>query len=89
MAAWESRSGTRGPNVVVLGVTPELCRLSAGSRGRFTAIDKSADMIRSNWRAADYPNGSVICADWLNMPCAPASVDLVFGDAITQRPLLS
>ena len=65
---------------MVLGVTPELCRLSAGSRGRFTAIDKSADMIRSNWRAADYPNGSVICADWLNMPCAPASVDLVFGD---------
>jgi len=80
MAAWEARNGSDSPVVAVLGVTPELCRLSAAASGRFTAIDKSADMIRSNWRTADCPNGTVICADWLSMPCPPASIDLVLGD---------
>lgn len=71
-------------NAMILGATPELADLAAAAGWRPLRIDCNPAMVA----AADLrrANGSrdeerIIVADWLAMPLAAASVDLVLGDA--------
>lgn len=60
---------------LLLGVTPELSRL-----GRtLTAVDINPAMIGVVW-PGDTATHKVMQGNWLDMPLAPASVDVVVGD---------
>jgi SAM-dependent methyltransferase len=60
---------------VLLGVTPELAVLGT----KLTAVDGSARMIEKVWLGDD-KRRRAICADWLALPSATATVDAVVGD---------
>lgn len=77
-AAWSAAHG-RAPRVLILGVTPELCRLGWPAGTTVRAADRSPDMIAAVWPGA---LDAVVCTDWreLGRFHAPASFDLVVCD---------
>lgn len=77
---WRAASGRDDPTLLLLGVTPELCALATGWRSRVVAVDRSVDMIRSVWPGRLRPRDEALCADWLRLPLAGESVDLVLSD---------
>lgn len=78
---WVAASGREDPDVLLLGVTPELCGMTVGARGRVISVDHSADMISGVWPGRHRPHDAVARADWRAMPLARRSIDLVLGDA--------
>jgi SAM-dependent methyltransferase len=77
---WRAATGRDDPTVLLLGVTPELCALPTGPRSRVIAVDRSVDMIRSVWPGRLQPRDGALCGDWLRLPIAGKSVDLVLSD---------
>jgi SAM-dependent methyltransferase len=77
---WFRATGRTAPTVLVLGVTPELCRLAMTGNSRVVAVDKSTEMIRANWLGFGRPQNEAICADWRQTPLAAGSVDIVLAD---------
>ncbi len=73
---WARRHGP--PRGLILGVTPELCRLPWPEGSAVTAVDRSADMIERVWPG---PRESAIRADWSRLPCPDASIDVALCDA--------
>jgi hypothetical protein len=80
LADWRAAIGRDDPTLLLLGVTPELCALATGRRSRVVAVDPSVDMIRSVWPGRLRPRDEALCADWLRLPLAGESVDLVLSD---------
>jgi len=80
VAEWTGINGQVNPSVLVLGVTPELCRLPLNSGSRIIAADNSADMIRALWPGSIRPRDEAICSDWRSLPLAANSIHLVLGD---------
>jgi SAM-dependent methyltransferase len=77
---WRAATGRDDPTLLLLGVTPELCALPTGPRSRVVAVDRSVDMIRSVWPGRLRTRDEALCADWLRLPLAGKSVDLVLSD---------
>lgn len=77
---WSSTTGRLDPTVLVLGVTPELCSLGTLERIRVIAVDRSMDMIRAVWPGPLRAGDRALCGDWLRLPLAERSVDIVFAD---------
>lgn len=71
------RLGIASPDAscLLLGVTPELARLSV----RMVAIDNNAAMIAALW-SDDQPEHAVIRGDWLDMPFRTNTFDTIIGD---------
>lgn len=67
----------RKPRIAILGVTPELYQLPWPSRRDLIALDRSQEMIRQVWPG---PVADAVEADWLEMPLAEGSRDLVVCD---------
>lgn len=70
--------GLVSPRALVLGVTPELLDMRWPANTRLVAIDRSPGMI-----GAMLPGQSgtgAVCGNWLKLPFAANSVDLVVGD---------
>lgn len=65
------------PQVLLLGVTPELYRLPWPPGRDFLAIDRTPGMIEKVWPG---PAEEVRLADWRELPLPPASRDLVLCD---------
>ena len=77
---WRATARRDDPTLLLMGVTPELCALPAGPRGRVIAVDRSLDMIRDVWPGRRRPRDAAVRADWLRLPLAADSVDLVLSD---------
>jgi hypothetical protein len=80
VAEWVSISGSDAPTAVVLGVTPELCRLLLNSDSELIVVDNSAEMIRALWPKPVRPQDRAICADWRSMPLTDHSISLILAD---------
>lgn len=66
--------------VLVLGTTPELCRLGVELGSRIIAVDSSADMCRALWLGDARATDTTICADRRQIPLPAKSVDFVLAD---------
>lgn len=67
--------------VLLLGVTPGIAAMQWPRDTALTAVDWSANMLKSVWPAARAPRGSSLaCADWRELPVASACIDHVVGD---------
>ena len=75
-------AGVVGPRVLMLGVTPETATMRWPSGTRLLALDFCDEMIRRVWPARASPPGGPVLADWLSMPVADGSYDLVVGDGV-------
>jgi len=66
--------------ILSLGVTPEIALFPWAADFHLTAIDSSDEMIRTVW-PGDGPDRKAVLGNWLRMPFAAASFDLVLSDA--------
>src|ERR1017187_9474538 len=66
------------PRALILGVTPELYRLSWPSGTALQAVDRTRGMIESVWPGL---RSAVLCADWTAIPLPARSQDLALCDA--------
>lgn len=67
--------------VAVLGLTPEIVACRWPERSFLCATDHSAAMLRMLWPPDRVPaNAAALRADWLRMPLASASTDMIAGD---------
>jgi len=80
ISEWLRTTRRTAPTLLIMGVTPELCTLPTNSGTRFIAVDKSAEMIGSLWHPRPGLRDEAIRANWLRMPLAASSIDLVLGD---------
>jgi SAM-dependent methyltransferase len=66
---------------LILGVTPELALLTWPAGTRVFGVDRSIDMVRSAWPAAEMSgHGLAINGDWRTLPLPDASMSLAIGD---------
>lgn len=77
---WCDASGRDDPTILLMGVTPELCRLPLGSRSRLVALDRGLAMIRTVWPGPLRPRDGAVCGDWACAPVASESVDFALAD---------
>lgn len=75
VTAWVRRAGV--PRALILGVTPELCRLPWPAGTHLAAVDRTPGMIDAVWPG---PRGAVVCGDWTALPFRAASRDVVLSD---------
>ena len=68
---------TTAPRALILGVTVEICQLPWPWGTHLMALDRTEAMIHAVWPGE---RSQAICGDWLAMPLAPASRDVVFCD---------
>ncbi|HEV3386437.1 MAG TPA: class I SAM-dependent methyltransferase [Gemmata sp.] len=68
----------RSLRALILGVTPELYRLSWPNGTNLLAVDRTRGMIDAIWPG---PRNSVLCADWTAMPLPARSRDIALCDA--------
>jgi len=67
-------------HALLLGVTPEIAAMRWPPRTRLTATDRNLGMIRTIWPGTQAPKKGVACADWLRLPFADGTFDMVVGD---------
>ncbi|MBI5506339.1 MAG: class I SAM-dependent methyltransferase [Deltaproteobacteria bacterium] len=70
----------RAPRILLLGVTPELALLQWPQPRSLLAVDLCADMIARVWPRRPDCADAVVRADWLELPLADQSRDLVVSD---------
>ncbi len=71
---------SRSLRALVLGVTPELVGMDWPSGTRLAAIDRCPDMIGSLMPSTDRQGPGRVCGNWLQLPFASGSFDLIAGD---------
>lgn len=61
--------------------------MNVGNRSRWTAVDRSFDMVRAVWPGPIRPLDLAIVGDWRHFPCRDAVFDLAFADGcLTNLP---
>lgn len=84
---WREATGRDDPAVLLLGVTPELWSIDTGPRSRWSAVDRSSDMVRAVWSGPIRPGDAALVADWRRLPCRASMFDLAFADGcLTNLP---
>ncbi|SMB27366.1 conserved protein of unknown function [Sterolibacterium denitrificans] len=76
IARWHEKAG-RPPRALILGVTPEYCKLAWPEGSVVRAIDRTQAMIDHVWPG---PAEHVTQGDWLDLPVAGGSLDIVLCD---------
>ncbi len=75
------RAGRTSTDAVLLGVTPEIARMSWPGRTRLRAFDRNPSMIELVWPGNPRIDAAAACATWSHLPVADASADVLLGDA--------
>lgn len=75
VSAYTRELRPEGRSVLLLGVTPELSAFGAS----IVAVDETAAIIAALW-PGDRPGRRAVVGDWLDLPIADASVEVVVGD---------
>lgn len=65
---------------VLLGVTPAIATMRWPGRTRLLAVDGAFAMIRALWPGDVAGVRRAVCAEWLHLPVADGSEDLICGD---------
>jgi SAM-dependent methyltransferase len=66
---------------LILGVTPELALIPWPAGTRVIGVDRSIDMVRNAWPAAEMRgHGLAVNGDWRTLPLPDASMSLAIGD---------
>lgn len=78
--SWPGELPRRRLEILSLGVTPEIALCPWAPETRLTAIDASAEMIRQVW-PGDTAERRAVQGDWLAMPFADGTYDLMVNDA--------
>jgi len=78
VANWSRQHGI--PRGLILGATPELARLHWPEGARVLAVDRSQVMIEKVWPGHPKAGLGGRCGDWLDLPLARQTCDLVLGD---------
>lgn len=78
--AWAREHDAAALDLVVLGVTPEMCTLPVAAARRAVAVDNSQAMIGRIWPGRVRDADAVVCADWRAFPFAPRTFDVALGD---------
>jgi hypothetical protein len=73
IAEWLTVCNRCAATLLVLGVTPELCKLQVNAHSQVIAVDNSIDMIRWTWLGRLRPRDDVICANWCRWPPPPST----------------
>ena len=76
---WCVHTAATAPKALLCGVTPEVACMRWPAGTRLVAVDHSRPMISGVWPAAEAP-GVAVCGDWLKLPLANASRQLLIGD---------
>lgn len=71
---------TEAPQLLVLGVTPELVQAAWPADTRLLAVDHSGPMISSIWQANPRIGSAVLQSRWQELPLADRSVAAIVGD---------
>ncbi len=79
LVRWQADHPGRQLNALLCGVTPALAALTFPARTRLLAAEQSAPMIRAIW-PGNNANRTVVRANWLDLPSADRSCDVVLGD---------
>jgi SAM-dependent methyltransferase len=79
ISAWQKRSGATTPRALLCGVTPEIARMRWPGGTRLVAVDHSVAMIAGVWPAGEAP-GHAVCGEWMRLPLADGSRDVLIGD---------
>ncbi len=68
--------------ILMLGVTPEIASINWPSAATLIAVDNNLTMIKGLWQTNPrrIKQSAVINGDWLHLPLADSSIDLVIGD---------
>lgn len=69
----------RRVEVLLLGVTPEFARFPWTDNLQLLAVDSSEAMLKAVW-PGDQAGRRAQLGDWLHLPCAPGSIDLIICD---------
>jgi SAM-dependent methyltransferase len=87
VAEWAGERREKGgrlpaPRALILGVTPELCRLPWPAGSNVLAVDHTPEMIHAVWPGPGTTAvaSTVACGDWTTLPLADASRDVVMCD---------
>lgn len=82
---WHRGSERSIPRAGILGVTPEIVGMRWPEQTSITAFDKEPAMISYLWPKDGSSQAKAICCNWLSLPIADASLDVVAGDgSLTQ-----
>lgn len=65
---------------LLLGVTPEFAGMAWPQETTLVAVDRSQGMIDNIWPRSVPPGAKAIQGDWLSLPVADTSCDVVIGD---------
>jgi SAM-dependent methyltransferase len=79
-AALGPRLAAPGGAVLVLGVTPALCRTVVAMGARVTAVDRSAAMIGAGFPEGGAPGVRVLEGDWRALPLEAGAFAAAVGD---------
>jgi SAM-dependent methyltransferase len=77
---WGRRRKREALHALLLGVTPELVRMAWPKPTRLLAVDRSPTMLRHVWPGNVPGTRQAIRGNWLDLPVAPRSQDVVIGD---------
>lgn len=77
LSAWCAGAGPVSPRGLILGVTPELYRLSWPPGSQLKAADRTPEMIEYVWPG---PASDVLRTDWRQLNGPPRSFDIVLCD---------
>lgn len=82
---WHRNSGRCDFQAGVLGVTPEIVGMKWPQFANITAFDKEPAMISNLWPREGIPGTTAICCNWLSLPVADGTLDVIVGDgSLTQ-----
>jgi hypothetical protein len=77
---WSAEFAHRSLRALLLGVTPDIARMTWPARSLLAAIDISIPMARGVWPGNIPGKQAVVCADWQALPVRDASCHVVAGD---------
>jgi hypothetical protein len=80
VAHWSSSNPGKRLRALLLGVTAEIATMRWPEESALIAVDNSFAMARTVWPGNIPSKRRAVCGDWLALPQAPASCDVVIGD---------
>ena len=77
---WCAEHPARAPQALLLGVTAEIAAMRWPEGSSLLAVDNSFAMVQTVWPGNVLNKRRVVCGDWLELPRASGSCDIVVGD---------
>ncbi len=80
VATWAAAHSESSPNILLLGVTPEIADMQLPAASSLTAVDSSMAMARAVWPGNIPGKRQVSCGNWLALPLRHSACSVIIGD---------